>query len=223
MASMTCRDFHHDLEKWMDGERPANAQSHWKSCVHCGALVRDLSAIQSEAQTWELLPSEPPERIWTSLRAQLESEGLIKNAHLEKPEPRSAGRWKDLFRKFPRPVLAGAYLAALVAFAFAMSGTNGNHVKDVKWLDGSRIVSSPLSAQLDSAELATVASMRQPNSAVSASLHQNLAIVDNYIALCEKSVSEEPDNEAARDFLYDAYQQKADLLTQMSERGETGQ
>ena len=223
MASMTCRDFHHELDKWMDGERPANAQSHLKSCVHCGALVADLSAIQSEAETWDSLPSEPPERIWTALRTQLESEGLIEDPHPETPEPRSAGWWNDLFAKFPRPVLAGAYLAALVAFAFAMSGTRGNHVKDVKWLDGSTIVSSPLSAQLDSAEVATVASMRQPNSAVAASLHQNLAIVDNYIALCEKSVREEPENEAARDFLYDAYQQKADLLTQMSERGETGQ
>ena len=43
-------------------------------------------------------------------------------------------------------------------------------------------------------------------------MHQNLAIVDNYIALCEKSVSEEPENEVARDYLYEAYQQKADLL-----------
>ena len=47
----------------------------------------------------------------------------------------------------------------------------------------------------------------------------NLAIVDNNIALCEKSVREEPENEIARDYLYEAYQQKADLLAQMTERG----
>jgi hypothetical protein len=58
------------------------------------------------------------------------------------------------------------------------------------------------------------------NSDVSASLHRNLAIVDNYIALCEKSVHDEPQNELARDYLYEAYRQKADLLAQMSERGE---
>jgi hypothetical protein len=55
---------------------------------------------------------------------------------------------------------------------------------------------------------------------VTASLHQNLAIVDNYITLCEKSVREEPENEMARDYLYGAYEQKADLLAQMAERGE---
>jgi hypothetical protein len=33
-------------------------------------------------------------------------------------------------------------------------------------------------------------------------------------------VQEEPQNEVARDYLYEAYQQKADLLAQMTERGE---
>ena len=223
MAIMTCKDFHLELDKWLEGDRPANAQLHLRSCTACGALVSDLNAIESEARTWDRLPSEPPERIWTSLRTQLENEGIIKGTATQSVHAASSSWWSSLFAKFPRPVLAGAYLAALVAFAFSIGGTGGKHVQDVKWVDGSTIVSSPLSAQLNSAELAAVSSMRQPNSAVSASLHQNLAIVDNYIALCEKSVSEEPGNEAARDFLYDAYQQKADLLTQMSERGETGQ
>ena len=64
--------------------------------------------------------------------------------------------------------------------------------------------------------------MQESNPVVTASLHDNLAIVDNYIALCEKSVREEPENEIARDYLYDAYQQKADLLAQMTERGVNG-
>ena len=53
------------------------------------------------------------------------------------------------------------------------------------------------------------------------SLSHNLAIVDNYIALCEKSVREEPENGLARDYLYQAYQQKVDLLAQMTERGDS--
>jgi hypothetical protein len=36
-------------------------------------------------------------------------------------------------------------------------------------------------------------------------------------------VREEPENEVARDYLYTAYQQKADLLAQMDEIGDTGQ
>jgi hypothetical protein len=53
---------------------------------------------------------------------------------------------------------------------------------------------------------------------VTASLHSNLEIVDNYISLCQDSVREEPDNEIARDYLYEAYQQKADLVAQLNER-----
>ena len=51
-------------------------------------------------------------------------------------------------------------------------------------------------------------------------MHQNLAIVDHYIDLCEKSVREEPDNDVAREYLYQAYQQKADLLAVMTEHGD---
>ena len=58
---------------------------------------------------------------------------------------------------------------------------------------------------------------------VTASLNQNLAIVDNMIAMCEKSVREAPQDEMTRDFLYQAYQQKADLLATMTERGVNAQ
>jgi hypothetical protein len=35
-------------------------------------------------------------------------------------------------------------------------------------------------------------------------------------------VREDPESEIARDYLYDAYEQKADLLAQMTERGVNG-
>ena len=93
-------------------------------------------------------------------------------------------------------------------------------MNEARWLTGTQISTSPLSAQLDFAEQNSNSYVTRANPAVTASLHQNLAIVDNYIALCEKSVNEEPQNEVARDYLYEAYQQKADLLAQMTERGE---
>lgn len=58
---------------------------------------------------------------------------------------------------------------------------------------------------------------------MTAALYENLAMVDNYISLCEKSVRDEPQSEMARDYLYGAYQQKADLLATMAERGATAQ
>lgn len=52
---------------------------------------------------------------------------------------------------------------------------------------------------------------------MTATLNKNLAIVDNMISMCEKSVREDPQNEMTRDYLYTAYQQKADLLATMAD------
>jgi hypothetical protein len=231
MGTFKCEEFLKDLEPWMEGERSAEAQAHLRNCPQCFAILNDLKAIHAAARSWSATETEAPERVWTALRAQLEQEGLIRDTLLDsiprEPEhehlAKSAGWLRGLFSGLPRPVLAGGYLAALVAVAFALSGPVHKKVNEAKWLEGTQVATSPLRAQLNSAEQDSISSLANSNSDVSASLHQNLAIVDNYIALCEKSVREEPQNELARDYLYEAYRQKADLLAQMSERGENVQ
>jgi hypothetical protein len=189
-------------------------------------MIADLKAIETEAHSWSAPLAEPPERVWVSLRNQLEAEGIIKPAPGFEVQPAAAGGawWSRWLPVSPRPVLAGAYLAALVAFSFGISGILNVRSSDTHVLSAeNRPASSLLGDQLNSVESRNIAFLRNSNSPVAASLQQNLDIVDKQIALCEKSVSEEPDNEMARDFLYEAYQQKADLLAEISERGESGQ
>jgi len=76
-----------------------------------------------------------------------------------------------------------------------------------------------LRADLADVEQRAVSAMHGHNPVVTDSYRQNLAIVDNFISLCEKTVREEPRNELAREYLYAAYQQKADLLATMVEHG----
>jgi hypothetical protein len=57
---------------------------------------------------------------------------------------------------------------------------------------------------------------RNPSLAIS--LQQNLGIVDNLIAACEKSMREQPDNPIVRQYLYGAYEQKAVLLSTAIDR-----
>jgi len=215
MAIIVCKDFVNQLEAWMEGERLADAQSHLRGCPHCRAIVEDMDAIHTAALVWNSEESEPPARVWNSLRSQLEQEGLIRVRR-----PGWLERLRGTFAPLPRPALAGAYLAALIVAAFAVSGPVHRQVNHYRWAQGTRESSASVGTQLNSVEQATVSSMAHANPVVTASLHQNLAIVDNYISLCEKSVQEEPENEMARDYLFAAYQQKADLLAQMSERGE---
>ncbi len=215
MATPGCRDFQNSFESWMEGELPPEARAHVSDCRSCARLIEDLSSIRLAANEWNA-SEEPPARIWTSLRAQLVEEGLIRE-----PQSKQKSGWlHGWFPQMPRPVLAGAYLAALVAIAFSMVGPVKRHVNHQRWMEGTENSTAKLSAQLNTAEQNV--ELADPNPVITASLHQNLAIVDNYISLCEKSVSEDPEDEVARDYLFDAYHTKADLLAQISERGDYG-
>ena len=110
-------------------------------------------------------------------------------------------------------------MVALIAVGFALSGPGTQRGSDDHWSEVTQNTTTPLRSELDTVEH-TVSTFVASDPVVTASLHDNLAIVDNYIALCEKSVREEPGNEIARDYLYGAYQQKADLLAQMTENGD---
>ena len=211
-----CDAFVGQLDSWMDGEGRADARAHLASCSSCRALAGDFDAITSVAHSMAEDAPEPPAYLWNSIRAQLQQEGIIREPRQAAVRP--AADWRGWFA-LPRPALAGAFATILAIAGFFASGPVGRRINDYRWMRGTQNSTSPLSAQLDTVEHATMASLRS-DPAVAAALHKNLAIVDNYIALCEKSVREDPQSEMARDFLYDAYQQKADLLAQMNEQGE---
>ncbi len=218
MSTIGCDEFFAHLDRWMEGERPAAGEAHVRGCASCRGLIEDLESIRQTARSLEDVA--PPPQIWTSLRAQLVQEGLIES----EPHRSTNGftGWLDgVFAAVPRPALAGAYLVALIAVGVALTAPFRDRL-DNPWMTGMQNSTQPLSASLDTAEQATMLSMSDSNPVVTASLHKNLAIVDNYIALCEKNVHEDPENEMARDYLYEAYQEKADLLAQMSDRGNGG-
>ncbi len=220
MSVANCSAFLEQLDQWMEGERSSAAESHIRACAECSNLIADLGSIRDTASSLAEADPEPPARVWTALRAQLEDEGLIHSA-----PPGASGtlkRWlQGTFWVLPRPVLAGAYLAALIVAGFTLSGSSGLRNDSNLWMSRTQRSTQPLSASLETEEDA-ISSMASTNPVVTASLRRSLAVIDNNIALCEKSVREEPQNEFARDYLYEAYQQKADLIAQVTE-GDEGQ
>jgi hypothetical protein len=217
MATMGCEEFWKLSEAWMEGERHPDAASHAAGCERCRAFVADLDAIREAAAN---LPEvEPPASLWTSLRAQLEEEGLIR-------APRAAS-WLEGFvpSGILRPALAGASLALLIAVSVSFGWRQSidlaaeNHAT---WLLRAQKPISIFAAHLQPPQATSPALVRSVNADVTATLNRNLAIVDNMISLCEKSVREDPQNEMTRDYLYDAYQQKADLLAVMAQSGAEG-
>lgn len=99
---------------------PPEAREHLASCSNCQDLLADLSAIAVAAKR---IPAEvtPPDRVWVSIRAQLETEGIIREA--APAATYAPARWWHSFSEFFRPrvlatvgaglfvVLGGIYLA----------------------------------------------------------------------------------------------------------------
>jgi hypothetical protein len=216
MSTIGCNQFVDFLDSWLEGQQTEDVRVHVEGCADCRSLIEDLSAIQVTAGSFaQATDQEAPSRVWTALRAQLEQEGLIRD---QQPSLGVGviGWLEGLAAAMRGPALAGAYMAVLVALSFALGKPLAQPMTGITVADD--LESSPLNAQLNSAERDTVSYVNDRNAAVAASLHQNLAIVDNDISLCEKSVREEPGNEAARDYLYEAYQEKSELLAQMDDR-----
>lgn len=212
---MQCVEFLEYAERWMEGERPADASAHLDGCPRCRGLVTDLDAIRNTAHEFEA-EVEPPPRMWTSIRAQLESEGVIRT-----PERSWAERLAEFFPLQPRPALAAAYVTLLVVFAALVSFQSGSRLETTAVLPPAPDVSPAMrSPQLDET---TVATLHTHNPEVLRSYRESLETVDNAILECEKMVREEPQNGLAREYLYGAYQQKAELLAAIAERGAIGE
>lgn len=233
MSTIDCSQFAEQLDDWLSGERSAAARVHARECHECRGLADDFLTIAKTAREWAIEEPEPSPRLWNSIRAQMQEEGLIRDSSRQaaparprmQPQVQSkpGGWFAGWFPSILRPALAGAYLAVLIALSILFVGPSGKQIDDSQWLERTQVSIKPLTAELNSAERSLLSNVATVNPILSTSLHQNLAIVDKDISECEKSVREQPENELARDFLYQAYEQKADLLAEISDRGVDNQ
>ncbi|SRR5579871_800966 len=225
--NMKCEQFERILEQQEGGPLPKQAAAHLEECNTCRALSADLGAIRDAALELSAGEEAPPERIWVSLRNQLEAEGLIRNTQpvSRALEPARSSWWSV----WQRPAVAGAFLALLLAASGAIGFlSNAPQISVQSQISPRQEVSPTLTADnVFKEEILTVGNdavsgLQRQDTTVTQSIRRNLQLVDNLIAICEKSVREQPDNQMARDYLYGAYQQKAELLAAAMNRGMTG-
>ncbi len=220
---MECREFEEVLERRLGEALPEDAAAHLRDCHRCGTLVSDLDAIEAAARSLAKEELEPPARVWTSLRLQLESEGLVRTPTREGASVPVAGWLADWWPSLSRPALTGAYLVFLVVAAVLVGIVGSRSLRQEHTAPPAALqANASLNKELSKVAERTVSAMPQGDPAVTASLRQHLDLVDNYIALCEKSVREEPQSQMAREYLYGAYQQKAELLAMMADRDAVG-
>jgi hypothetical protein len=112
---MQCKEFAAVVE--LDGLSPLlpAAQDHLASCDVCQNFLADLSSIVAVASQFSA-EADPPQRIWVSLRAQLEAEGLLKDPAQLVPEARPS--WLQQFGAWFTPrTLATAGVGVMLAIA----------------------------------------------------------------------------------------------------------
>ena len=219
---MHCHELENVLLQEPDGAMLPAVSQHLEDCADCRALAADLDAIRLGALELPV-EEEPPARVWACIRLQLEAEGLIREPQFEQA-PRRAGTWNF----FQRPAFAGTLLGLLLLAAGWAGMRNGSTVSDfsaaqppVPAIQPAQPVDSVEEASLNASE-ASIVSLRQLDPNVQGIFKRDLAVVDNAISMCEKSVREQPGNDLARESLNDAYQQKAQLLAVAMDRGTLG-
>jgi len=225
---MQCKELEAVLEHEGLTPLPPAARAHLAECSACQGFFADLTTIQALAQE---LPAEtnPPERLWISLRAQLTAEGVIKEA----VEPLLAPPWWQSLAAWLRPRTLATAGAAIVLFVTGIFLSQKPMPQPVARNSDAPVATraaetspaprpSPTEEAmangglvLNQAELAVPNMQLAGNSTVDASLRDNLRTVNEFIAECQQHLKEHPRDQLAREYLESAYQQKAELLAAM--------
>jgi anti-sigma-K factor RskA len=208
---MQCRDIEEVLEQEGLAPLPEAARAHVARCPQCQDYLADLETIVSAAHE---LPAEvePPARLWIALRAQLEREGLIKEPVTARKEERVS--WWDFGTFFRSRAMATVTVGALIAAGAILE------LRQPRELPLPPEVVATVK-QLDEQEIDVRNMHLASTSPVDAALEQNLKEIDNFIAECEHHLQQAPQDDLAREYLYSAYQQKAELLASMLDRGRS--
>ena len=229
---MQCKDVAEIIEQQGFSPLPESARGHVTGCANCSSLVADFELIAATASE---LPSEvePPTRVWVALRAQLEAEKIIREPQIA-VSAGSSPWWRGFGVLIRGRGLAAAAIAFLMIFAAGYFQVT-HRPTAVPLADGTAIVTSaPVVAEpfavaassLDQEEqslgpMQTASAGVSPVSPVDDSLRENLATLNAFIKECRKRLQEDPNDQVARDYLASAYQQKAEILAAMMERGRS--
>ena len=214
---MRCQEFEAVLEQAGEQPMPAEASAHLAECGSCRSMAADLETITMMARELSVPDEEPPARVWAQLRAQLESEGIIRTPEFQAAAEQKAGWFAGVLAWMRRPALVATYAALMVLAA----GLAWQHFANVD----EPFPSSAVNTQnnLNKLEAQTMGDLQTIDPEANAALRRDLEIVNDFIAVCEKAVREEPKDETARQYLYGAYQQKSQLLAAATEHSWTGE
>jgi hypothetical protein len=232
---MQCKDIELVLEQEGLEPLPEKARAHLAECRDCRSYVADLTSLVDVARK---LPSEitPPDRVWISLRAQLVEEGIIK-IPAEATRAEAAPFWESISDFFRTRALATAMVGILIVAATVFQVRRSRTTPVAPPAQTTTAESAPdlqkapvpepsegfdrAARALDDQEPVATGMIVASSSPVDVSLRDNLKKVNEFIADCQRHLKEQPQDALTREYLSAAYEQKAELLSAMIERGRS--
>lgn len=190
---MTCSEFQEILPDMLEHEAVGQHAAHLRACSDCSSLVADLKAISQGAKL--LAEAEDPSpRVWANIQRTLEAEGIIR-------APRQAGGILHPHRRWSPFVWAAPIVAVLALGAGLFLRSHQPAVSNQPVAS----VSQPATlADNDDEQF-----LGQLSPAMRATYEDNLKSVDAFIQDAKDSLAQNPDDDEARHFLMQAYEQKA--------------
>ena len=196
-----CAEFHEQLPFLMDSGRSVEDEPHLRDCDNCRMLVRDLRYIADQAKL--LLPMhDPSPRVWHNIQESLQKEGLS-------TEGRSPGQGHIV--AFPPQsnwtiVAVAAGIAAVLAVAIGIF-QSWNTTPTAPITTANNTAGAP--AEFDDEDAQLLSQVEQQSPAMRTVYANGLRQVNASIAEAKSMLEQDPDN--AREYLREAYAQKAML------------
>lgn len=206
---MNCAEFQRGLPYIIDGNGSAEEEEHLRTCRVCADLVQDLRYIAEQAKL--LVPMEEPSpRVWNGISKTLEREGLVKPAPARRgllgPQRQSWG-WMI-------PV------AAMLALALGISLWRQHNSQNVAMSEVNiQPVSSAVTAD-DNEDRQVLDQLAEVQPSLRPGFEENLRSVNAYIHDAKATLQENPDDNEAKQYLMQAYEQKAMLYDMAARAGE---
>ncbi len=215
---MDCWNLRRELGAYLEGEASPELVAHLEHCRYCQSIVEDLRSIERAAP--EIAETfEPRPALWKRVENAAYAEGLVR----ERP---FSGWLHDLAREWlplPAPALAAAYLVVLLIAGVIIGFRTGAPPLPPQRASipqsGTQV---DIAAQLTNAEQTMLAEMEKSNPEASQVYRDNLATVNYYIDLCQRTLDQDPGNPDVRNSLEQAYTGKSDLLNAMLDPDEMG-
>lgn len=222
---MTCAQVDDRLDAWLQG-RLARAEvvaleEHLAGCSECQTLVEDARLLQREAR---LIGSEgPPAGAWDRLAERLQQQVDVRRVAPASGREPGGFSWRWMAVAATLAVVVGGSLFVLRQSLFTANGSAPPAVEAIATPSTPATLVESIELELDQAAqhyeraisgLEQVASESESplDPAVTATLRENLEIIDSAIDDSREALRAEPDSQLAQESLFDAFRRKVALL-----------